>query len=396
MFSVDVAAKVQQTTRIVQRAAASGFAAPPTYISKMSGAQMRYAGQLPRVTGFMQGSMKVQQEHTIYYEEYGNPSGEPVFFIHGGPGGATVPAHSGFFDPARYRIVLFHQRGCGQSSPSASDDPALALTENTTQHLIADILKLRETLKIDTKIHLFGGSWGSTLALAFAIAHPNVVASLILRGIFLVRKVDLDYFYQGNAAVYAENRFDSTRSGAYQFFPDIWRTFVEVVPEAERGDMVKAYADIFAANPKTSPPEVAERQQKAAIAWSVWEGVTSYLAQDISQLDKFAEPEFAKAFARIENHYFMNGGFLGERSTQDYLVENAATISHIPIAIVQGRFDIVCPMFGADELVAALKNSGANVDYRVVPAGHSQFETDVCRQLEDIMEKLPVGLCTAV
>jgi len=396
MFSVDIAAKVNQTSRIVQRAAGSVLGAQPsTYISKMSGGEMRYAGQTARTTGFMEGANVSQQKHSIYYEEYGNPNGEPVFFIHGGPGGATVPAHSGFFNPERYRIVLFHQRGCGKSSPSASDDPAHALTENTTQHLIADIMKLRDTLAITTKIHVFGGSWGSTLALAFAIAHPDVVASLILRGIFLVRKVDLDYFYQGNAATYAEKPFDNVLAGAYQFFPDIWRSFVEVVPEGERCDMVKAYANIFAANPKTSPAEVAQRQQQAAIAWSVWEGVTSYLAQDISQLDKFAEPEFAKAFARIENHYFINGGFLGDRLTQNYIVDHAAKISHIPIAIVQGRFDIVCPMFGADELVAALRKNGAAVDYRVVPTGHSQFETDICRQLEHIMETLPTGLCSA-
>jgi proline iminopeptidase len=401
MFTIDIAAKMRQTQRIVE----SVVSRPAMYVSKRDGTQLRYAGQVARASGFMDGFFNAaehQQRHSIYWEEYGNPAGEPVIFVHGGPGGATVPSHSGFFNPDRYRIVLFHQRGCGKSTPSASSDPARGLTNNTTPLLIKDIMKLRETLHITTKMHVFGGSWGSTLSLAFAIAHPEVVASLVLRGIFLVRKVDLDYFYQGNAADYAVNPFAATKAGAYQFFPEAWRDFVNVIPVSQRGDMVKAYADIFAADPLKSPPEVAELQDKAAIAWSVWEGVTSYLAQDVTQLDKFADRDFAAAFARIENHYFMHGGFLSSSGDeapreQNHILEQCHTLTSIPIAIVQGRFDIVCPMFGADELVAALRKAGhASVDYRVVPAGHSQFEIDICRQHEDIMDTLPVGLCTKV
>lgn len=356
-----------------------------SYLSKMPPRELRYAGSKALREGWMLVPGNTIS-HKIYWAEYGNPKGEPVLFVHGGPGGGTDPTHTGFFNPDRYRVILFDQRGCGKSTPNVSQD-ITALQDNSTQQLVADMIQLRKELDITGKMHVFGGSWGSTLSLAFAIAHPEVVASLVLRGIFLLRRKDLDYFYQGNAATYHLNPFDTTLAGAYQFFPEAWKRYVEVIPVEKRGDMVKAYSEIFL-QPTTSE-DVVKQQDAAAVTWSVWEGVTSYLASDVSTLDRFADPEFAKAFAKIENHYFMNGGFFGDRD-QNYLIENVARIAHLPIHVVQGRFDIVCPMFQADELVKALKEHGASsLDYRVVTAGHSQFEREIAVQLVDIMDTLP-------
>lgn len=338
-------------------------------------------------------TVSIQPPHSIYWEEYGNPAGEPVVFLHGGPGGGAAPDLARFFDPARYRIILFDQRGCGKSIPCASnDDATAALADNTTPHLVEDIVKLREALNIVGKMHVFGGSWGSTLALAYAIQYPETVQTLILRGIFLCRRKDIDYFYQGNAEVYAENPNATDQAGAYMFYPEAWKRFVEIIPVEERGDMIKAYAKRFSSTAETT----ADHDHLIAVAtsWSVWEGVTSYLDYTEKNINRFADPSFAKAFARIENHYFMNGAFLGgsgeECRDQNYLLENVRQIKNIPVHIVHGRYDQVCPLFQAEELVAALKNVAAQqIDYRITLAGHSMQERENCLALTDIMDGLP-------
>ena len=195
--------------------------------SKVSDSEWTY----PQTAANRRGTVSVDGTHAIAWEEYGNPAGEPVMFLHGGPGGACAPVLSRFFDPARYRVILFDQRGCGNSRPSvATDGPALALTDNTTGHLIEDIVKLRAALDITTKMHVFGGSWGSTLAMAYAIRYPETVETLVLRGIFIGGREDLHYFYQGNAATYADNPHGLTAPGAYISYPEAWRDFVEVIP----------------------------------------------------------------------------------------------------------------------------------------------------------------------
>jgi proline iminopeptidase len=334
-----------------------------------------------------------RSHHRIYWHEYGNPKGEPVLFVHGGPGGATAPAGARFFDPDRYRIVLFDQRGCGKSTPSAATDWAEALAHNTTADLIADMEHLRRHLKVKGRMHVFGGSWGSTLALAYAILHPRHVRTLILRGIFLCRRRDIDYFYQGNAASYHLDPLDTRLPGAYMTYPEAWKQFVEIIPVKERVDMVKAYGRIFALNPKNAKER--KRQDEAALAWSVWEGSASLLVQDASTLDHFCEPEFAKAFARIENHYFMNGAFFtgsGEAARDNnYLLDNIGKIAHLPFYIVQGQYDQVCPRFQADALVATLKKHKAKMHYVLTPFGHGGHELGTMRALVEIMDTLPAA-----
>ncbi|MDB5490655.1 MAG: proline iminopeptidase [Micavibrio sp.] len=355
------------------------------YNSKVSEADWVYRPAL-RASGIL--DLDSPAGHRMYWEEYGREDGDPVLFIHGGPGGGTARVMANFFDPERYRIILFDQRGCGKSTPSAMDDDARpALADNTTGHLIDDINLLRRARGITGKMHILGGSWGSTLALAYALKHPGLVEHLILRGIFLCRRQDLDFFYQGNAATYAANAADTTLPGTYMFYPEAWKDFVAVIPPEERHDMVAAYARIFASDPANENER--DHQIEAARAWSVWEGITSNLAQDVSDVGKFSDPGFAKAFARIENHYFMNGVFLGDRD-QNYILENAETLKDIPVSIVHGRYDLVCPLFGADALVAALGGAGnKKIDYRKPPAGHSMFERENYLALVDIMDHLP-------
>ena len=359
--------------------------------SKIGDSEWRYPDAVPNDSGFLDVQSPVG--HKIYWEEYGNPQGEPVMFLHGGPGGGCSPFMARFFDPKRYRVILFDQRGCGKSTPGAATDSITALTDNTTAHLIDDINKLKANRNITGKMHVFGGSWGSTLSLAYAIAHPQNVESLILRGIFLCRRKDLDYLYQGNAATIAGKPDDTAQPGAYQMYPEAWTDFVAAIPPAERNDMVGAYARIFAMVPK----DQAERdlQDRAAIAWSVWEGLTSYMAQDTSDLGKFAEPDFAKTFARIENHYFMNGAFLGgsgeANRDNNFIIDNIDRLKDIPTYIVHGRFDVVCPVFQADELVTAFKRAGhKQIEFYRTTAGHSQLERENYLTLVDIMDKLPV------
>jgi proline iminopeptidase len=283
--------------------------------------------------------LAVSPVHTIYYEQCGNPEGQPVVFLHGGPGGGVVPEYRRFFDPQAYRIVLFDQRGSGNSTPHAS------LEDNTTWHLVEDIEKLREHLGIESW-QVFGGSWGSTLALAYAETHPTRVRQLVLRGIFLCRPKEIHWFYQ---------------EGANAIYPDVWEEYVKVIPEDERGDFMRAYYRRL-----TSDDEAV--QLEAARAWSIWEGSTSKLFPDPDVEDHFGDPKFALAFARIECHYFMHNAFF---DTDNYLIENVDKIRHIPAVIVQGRYDVVCPMMSAWELHRAWPEA----DLHITPdAGHSVME----------------------
>ena len=351
--------------------------------SKVADSDWKYPLRAPRKTGMLQ--VDIKPSHTLAWEEYGNPEGEPVMFLHGGPGGGCDPVLSRFFDPDRYRIILFDQRGCGKSRPSvASDGAQIALLNNTTQHLIADIFKLRAELDIHTKMHIFGGSWGSTLALAYAIAHPETVQTLILRGIFLGRKEDLHYMYQGNAASYAENPYGMISAGSYIFYPEAWKQFVEIISPNERGDMMKAYKKIFDMIPANDDEK--KLQLRAAVAWSVWEGIISNLIPDMKNVGKFDKDDFAICFAQIEAHYFANDLFL----SPGYLTNNVSKISGIPVHIVHGRYDQVCPLAQADVLVDALGKVGRKpTSYVKTTAGHSMLEAENYKALTAIMDSLP-------
>jgi proline iminopeptidase len=356
---------------------------PPTS-SQITDADWKYPLKKCNRSGLLQ--VDNAPDHKIYWEEYGNPNGEPVMFLHGGPGGACDPVLSRFFDPKRYRIILFDQRGCGKSTPSvAAAGPAVALTHNTTDYLVDDILKLRQELNITGKMHVFGGSWGSTLSMVYAIRHPETVQTLILRGIFLGNPEDLDFMYQGNAATYAADPHKITAPGAYVSYPEAWKKFVEIIPPEKRGNMMKAYKEIFDMEPKDD----AERalQMKAAVAWSVWEGVISHLIPDTKEAeDHFGDDAFAVCFAQIEAHYFDKNLFL----PPDYIVDHAASIANIPTHIVHGRFDLVCPLPQAEALVEAFKKAGAApASYIKTTAGHSALERENCLALTEIMENLP-------
>jgi proline iminopeptidase len=293
----------------------------------------------PEIEPYDSGMLKVSDLHTLYYEQSGNPNGKPVVFLHGGPGGGTNPKCRRFFDPAVYRIVLFDQRGCGKSTPHAE------LKDNTTWHLVNDIERIRTHLGID-RWQVFGGSWGSTLALAYAQTHPEQVTELVLRGIFMLRRWELEWFYQ---------------KGCDALYPDAWEPYLKAIPEVERGDLMSAYYRRLT----SSDPQV---RVNAARAWSVWEGATSYLWQDTSHIESSGEDEFALAFARIECHYFVHGGFFEH---DDQLLRNVERIRKIPAVIVQGRYDVVCPMRSAWDLHRAWPEA----DLRIVQdAGHSAFE----------------------
>lgn len=294
----------------------------------------------PEIEPFNKGMLKVSDIHTLYWEECGNPEGRPVVFLHGGPGGGVTPDYRRFFDPKTYRIILFDQRGSGQSTPCAE------LRENTTWDLVNDIETIRKMLKIE-KWMVFGGSWGSTLALAYAITHPEKVKAMILRGIFLCRPSEIHWFYQ---------------EGASQIFPDIWDEYLKPIPENERQDLVNAYY-------KRLTHENADVRLQAAKAWSKWEAATSRLIINQTSVDEFDDPEFALSFARIECHYFTNNAFF---KTNNWILENVDKIRHIPAAIVQGRYDVVCPMRSAWDLHKAWPEA----KFSVIPdSGHAAAET---------------------
>jgi proline iminopeptidase len=296
-------------------------------------------GYYPPIEPHRTGRLRVSEHHDLYFEESGNPHGKPVVFLHGGPGFGTEPNHRRFFDPEKYRIVLFDQRGCGRSTPHAS------LVDNTTWHLVDDLEKLRLHLGID-RWQVFGGSWGSTLALAYAETHPARVTELVLRGIFLVRKSEIDWFYQ---------------RGASALYPDAWEKYVEPIPEAERGDLLGAFY-------RRLTHEDLQVRLRAARAWSIWEGSTSCLHPNTALIDKTSGDEFAIAFARIECHYFMHGAWVDDERD---LLKNVGKVRHIPAVIVQGRYDVVCPM----ETAWALHRAWPEADLHVSQdAGHSAAE----------------------
>jgi proline iminopeptidase len=293
----------------------------------------------PAIDPFNTGHLRVSDTHEIYFEECGNPDGQAAVFVHGGPGAGCDESARRFFDPDHYRIVIFDQRGCGRSRPHA------CLEENTTWHLCADMEKLREHLNISSWL-VFGGSWGSTLALAYAQLHPAHVTALVLRGIFLCRPRELKWFYQ---------------HGASEIYPDAWQSYLEPIPPEEQGDLLNAYHRRL----NSSDRELA---LAAAKAWSVWEGATSFLLTREEHLEHCAEDDFALALARIECHYFVNGVFMGN---EDQLLKGVDKIRHIPAVIVQGRYDVVCPMRTAWEL----HRSWPEARFHVVPdAGHSALE----------------------
>ncbi len=293
----------------------------------------------PEIEPYRSGWLRVSAAHEVYWEECGNPRGKPALFVHGGPGAGADVRSRRFFDPRKYRIVLFDQRGCGRSRPHAS------LEENTTWHLVADMEQLRKHLAIERWL-VFGGSWGSTLALTYAETHPKRVTELVLRGIFMLRDWETHWFYQ---------------HGANAIFPDRWEPYLAAIPRAERGDLIGAYYKRLTSRNRAT-------QLKAAKAWSVWEGATSFLRINEANIANWNTDEFAIAVARIECHYFMNRGFF-ER--EDQLLRNVRRIRHIPAVIVQGRYDVVCPMRSAWDLHKAWPEA----DFRVVPdAGHSALE----------------------
>lgn len=300
----------------------------------------------PEIETYWNTHLRVSEVHEIYVEQSGNPDGQPVVFVHGGPGGGTEPGYRRFFDPAKYRIILFDQRGCGKSRPHAS------LDENTTWHLVDDMERIRVELGIDRWV-VFGGSWGSTLSLAYAQTHPDRVKGLVMRGIFLLRPEEIRWFYQ---------------EGASYLYPDAWEKYLAPIPPDERGDLVAAYHRRLTSD----DPRV---RQEAATAWSVWEGSTSKLLPSTSLIERFGGDEFAQAFARIECHYFANGGFFDHPGQ---LLDGVDRIRHIPTFFVQGRYDVVCPMKTAWEL----HRRWPEAQFEIVPdAGHSASEPGIVDQL---------------
>ena len=300
----------------------------------------------PPIEPFNSGFME-RDGHQIYYEQCGNPNGKPAVFLHGGPGGGGSTTVRRFFDPKKYHIVIFDQRGCGRSKPHG------CLEKNTTWDLVEDIETLKKILGFN-KWLVFGGSWGSTLSLAYSQTYPTSVSEMVLRGIFMLRKKELDWFYQ---------------EGASNIFPEAWEKFLEPIDENQRDDLMSAYHKIFKSDNE-------EKKLAAAIAWSRWEGSTSSLSYNPDMADSFSDPKFALAFALIENHYFVNKGFLEH---ENQLIESGIDIiRNIPTTIVQGRYDIVCPMTTAWEL----SKNWPEANLIVAPSsGHTAFEKEITHEL---------------
>lgn len=299
----------------------------------------------PEIEPYARHSLAVSDIHTLYIEESGNPEGIPLLFLHGGPGAGCEAVHRRFYDPAIYRIVLFDQRGCGRSTPHAE------LEGNTTWDLVADMEKIRDYLAIKAWV-LFGGSWGSTLALAYAQEHPDRVLGLILRGIFLARPRDIEWFYQ---------------QGASRLFPDYWQDFIAPVAQVERHDMIKAYYRLL-----TSENELI--RMDAAQAWSVWEGRTANITQNPHVVAHFSDPRSALSIARIECHYFVNNSFM----ESNQLLSNMDSIRHIPGYIVHGRYDSICPL----EQAWALHQAWPESRLEICPvSGHSVLEPEISTAL---------------
>lgn len=306
----------------------------------------------PHIDPYSSGFLKVSDLHSLYWEQSGNPNGHPVVFLHGGPGAGTSPSNRRFFDPEFYRIILFDQRGAGKSTPHA------CLEHNTTWDLVEDIEKLREHLDIP-EWQVFGGSWGSTLALAYSQSHPQRVTGLVLRGIFLLRKKELDWFYEGGAAA---------------IYPDAWESFRDFIPENERDNFISAYS-------KRLNAKDLETQYAAAKLWTKWEMMTAHLLPNEENIKRGDDDAFSLAFARIENHYFVNKGFLHSDS---YLLDNVDKIRHIKTIIVQGRYDMCCPLISAWDLHKAWPESELKI---VQDAGHSANEPSIAAELVEANEK---------
>lgn len=310
----------------------------------------------PEIEPYDTGMLDVGDGHSLYYEVSGNPNGKPAVYLHGGPGGASSATQRRVFDPEKYRIVLFDQRGCGRSTPHASA-PDADLSTNTTWHLVADIERLREHLGIDRWL-VCGGSWGSSLGLAYAETHPENVTELVLRGIFTLRPIELDWFYEGGAAA---------------IYPDLWESFIAPVPVDERGRLIEAYSRLL------HDPDQSTRE-RAGVAWSTWESSTITLLQHPETIERFTEPAFAVAFARIENHYFMNKGWF----EPEQLLRDAAKLKDIPGVIVQGRYDMCTPAFTA----WALHQAWPEADFQMIPdAGHSFEEPGIRAALLDATDR---------
>jgi proline iminopeptidase len=310
----------------------------------------------PEIEPYDSGLLDVGDGQQLYWETSGNPEGKPVVFLHGGPGGGTSPNQRRAFDPEKYRIVLFDQRGCGKSLPHASE-PEADLSTNTTWHLVADIEKLREHLGVDRWM-VFGGSWGSALALAYAQTHTERVTELILRGIFTLRPAELDWFYEGGAAA---------------LFPDLWEGFVEPVPVDERGRLIRAYSRLL------NDPDPAVHIP-AGVAWSRWESSTITLLPRPEVVESFTEQQYAVAFARIENHYFMNLGWFEE----EQLIRDAGKLAGIPAVIVQGRYDACTPAMTAWDLHRAWPEA----EFHLIPdAGHAFDEPGILDALIEATDR---------
>ena len=305
----------------------------------------------PPIEPFDQRMLDVGQGHRIYVEQSGNPNGIPVVVLHGGPGGGCSPAMRRYFDPSVYRVILFDQRGCGRSRPHAS------VTDNTPWHLVADIERIRKTLEIDSWI-AFGGSWGATLALIYAQTHPDRVTHLVLRGVFLMTQAELDWFYGG---------------GAGRFWPEPWSRFAALIPENERGDMIAAY------HKRLFSGDMAQ-EIRYARAWSAWENALASIQSNGTTGE--SPGDYARAFARLENHYFINDGFL---EFDGQILANMGRISHIPGHIVQGRYDMICPPNSAWKL----SELWPNADLRMIRnAGHALSEPGISAELVRIMDAI--------
>ena len=307
----------------------------------------------PPISPYNTFNLKVSNIHTIYVEESGNPNGRPIIFLHGGPGGGSEPIYRQYFNPEKWRIIIFDQRGCGKSVPHAE------LEQNTTWELVDDIEKIRKKLNIDNW-SVFGGSWGSTLALSYAIKNPNCCNNLILRGIFMLRKKELEWFYQ---------------NGCSFIYPDAWEKYLEPIPESERSNLIQSYYK------RLTSDDVNERI-KAAKAWSIWEASTSKLIQSKSSLHAFDDEKVAEAFARIECHYFINKGFF---ENDRWILDNIYNIKEIPTYIVQGRYDVVCPMKSAWDLHREFPEAKLEI---IQDAGHSMLELGIQKKLIEITDSI--------
>ncbi len=315
-------------------------------------------------------------KHTLYWQEYGSPSGQPVMILHGGPGSGAMKDQARLFDPTFYRIIMFDQRGAGKSTPHAS------LEANTTAHLIEDINSLRTLLNVSGKMHLFGGSWGSTLALAYAIQHPDNIASITLYGVFLGREADIADFYQSNATTLNDNQ---TAGATQKELANEWQRYVSFIPKNERGDMIEAYRRRLHSEDKTE-------QLKAAQHWNRWERAASKRVYDEQTVSIEPEDTYSLAHARMENHYFTNGLFLGKNGSreQNYILENADKLTDIPLAIIQGVHDKVCPSDQAKALFEALKRASNRYPPQlnlIETAGHTMRDEGMIDALKEATDR---------